>query len=111
MQGKFTIGTRSVKLTSEEIAAIITAVVYAYEGKLPSLLPISTGTAAAKLRLLVQDKVEVEEPGPPHRACQDCGKTGPMVMDTFCPYAQDIHDKEVQVFLCPKCYEERARDI
>jgi len=43
--------------------------------------------------------------------CEDCGKVGPDVVKTICPYMADVENIEVPAILCPHCEEERARDI
>jgi len=43
--------------------------------------------------------------------CEDCGIVSVEVRRIICPYAQEIHEKEVWVNLCPACERERARDI
>lgn len=42
--------------------------------------------------------------------CDDCGTTKD-VMDTFCPYAQDVNNTDVPALLCPECYRQRCLDI
>ena len=42
--------------------------------------------------------------------CEDCGTTE-NVSITICPFAKEIHNKEVSVALCDKCYQERVWDI
>jgi hypothetical protein len=43
--------------------------------------------------------------------CEDCGVQNETVKDGVCPYAQDIHYKDVECTLCPHCYHERCMDI
>lgn len=43
--------------------------------------------------------------------CDDCGKEKEDVKHTICPFAYEIHDKEVDVTLCDECKGERAMDI
>jgi hypothetical protein len=43
--------------------------------------------------------------------CDDCEKEDETVQDTFCPFAADINNEEVQANLCPDCYHERCMDI
>tara|TARA_R110000851_G_scaffold332834_2_gene510116 strand:- start:11 stop:151 length:141 start_codon:yes stop_codon:yes gene_type:complete len=43
--------------------------------------------------------------------CDDCGKTNRTVEKTTCPYASEIQEEEVEVYLCNDCYLERAGDI
>lgn len=43
--------------------------------------------------------------------CDDCGRTGPDVDATICPYALDIHGTEVEAQLCNECHHERCMDI
>lgn len=42
--------------------------------------------------------------------CDDCG-TDEDVYETTCPFASEIHDKEVECDLCSSCERERAMDI
>lgn len=42
--------------------------------------------------------------------CEDCGTTD-NVTETVCPFAQDVHNKEIPAVLCDKCCSERAADI
>jgi DNA (cytosine-5)-methyltransferase 1 len=41
--------------------------------------------------------------------CDDCGNIG--ATDGICPYAQDIHEEEIECCLCVNCYSDRAGDI
>lgn len=43
--------------------------------------------------------------------CDDCGKSGPDVRETICPYTADVYNKEVECVLCTACAQERANDI
>lgn len=43
--------------------------------------------------------------------CEDCGVEGPTVKKTFCPYAEDVHGKKIEVVLCDDCYTQRVQDI
>lgn len=43
--------------------------------------------------------------------CEDCGCSDETVVETICPYAQDIDGQEVEVTLCTSCHNERAADI
>ena len=43
--------------------------------------------------------------------CDDCGKSGPDVVETICPYSADVYNEEVECALCPDCARERANDI
>lgn len=43
--------------------------------------------------------------------CQDCGKKDETVIETFCPYARDVNDEDVEITVCEDCYGERAADI
>jgi len=43
--------------------------------------------------------------------CDDCGKGGDDVFETFCPYAQDIHATDEACVLCSHCEHERAMEI
>lgn len=41
----------------------------------------------------------------------DCGEEKDDVIKCLCPYAQDIDDKDVDCFLCPSCFRNRADEI
>ena len=41
--------------------------------------------------------------------CEDCGEEG--AIKGICPYAEEIHDQEVEVCLCQECYYQRSMDI
>lgn len=43
--------------------------------------------------------------------CQDCEQIKPDVSTRLCPFAQDVHNKEVQITVCDDCCHERAMDI
>jgi hypothetical protein len=43
--------------------------------------------------------------------CDDCGKTCDDVVETLCPYAEEINGTEVECKLCPDCYHERCMEI
>jgi hypothetical protein len=43
--------------------------------------------------------------------CDDCGKKGPDVQRTMCPYASEINNEEIECDLCEDCYYERCMDI
>ena len=43
--------------------------------------------------------------------CEDCGKDKDDVEETFCPFAQEIWDEDVEIVVCGDCYKERAMDI
>lgn len=43
--------------------------------------------------------------------CDDCGLASDTVEKTICPYADDVHNVEQEVILCPSCYSERIADI
>lgn len=43
--------------------------------------------------------------------CEDCGVQNETVITTICPYAQEITDEEIEVDLCPDCYDERCMYI
>jgi hypothetical protein len=43
--------------------------------------------------------------------CQDCGATDNTVKEGFCPFASDVHNRDVPVVLCRGCFRERAYDI
>lgn len=42
--------------------------------------------------------------------CQDCG-TGREVVETTCPYADDVLDEKIDIVVCLGCLHERAMDI
>jgi hypothetical protein len=46
--------------------------------------------------------------------CQDCGVSSEVdttVGDTTCPFASEIHNEEVEIVVCDKCYQQRLYDI
>ena len=43
--------------------------------------------------------------------CEDCGCTDDTVIETICPYQQDINNEEVPATLCDNCHYERCQDI
>jgi hypothetical protein len=43
--------------------------------------------------------------------CERCGKTGPDVKETICPYDKEINDTETPATLCDDCYQESVDDI
>lgn len=43
--------------------------------------------------------------------CNDCDKDDDTVVEVFCPFAEDVHGKQIEVILCPNCYHERCMDI
>lgn len=43
--------------------------------------------------------------------CEDCHKKSVDVVETFCPYLEDVCGEEVLANLCTACYNERAADI
>ena len=43
--------------------------------------------------------------------CDDCGKEKEDVVQTTCPYAEDIHEETVDCTLCSDCYHERCMEI
>jgi hypothetical protein len=43
--------------------------------------------------------------------CDDCGKSGPDVHETICPYSKEIYDEIVDCALCDDCETQRALDI
>jgi hypothetical protein len=60
----------------------------------------------------VVDSLEVHL-SPEERAsqCQDCKRTDVIVEKTICPFMDEIHGKEVTVYLCESCYHERCMEI
>lgn len=45
------------------------------------------------------------------KKCDDCGKCKKDVVDTVCPFAEEINNSEVKCTLCDDCYHERSMDI
>ena len=45
----------------------------------------------------------------PKGKCDDCGAPGAEY--TTCPYAEEINDEEIWLWLCDDCYQERCDDI
>lgn len=47
--------------------------------------------------------------------CEDCGiyasDTEDEVKNTTCPYAEEIHGRQVPITVCDSCYRERSYDI
>lgn len=43
--------------------------------------------------------------------CDDCGKSGPDVHETICPFSKEIYDEIVDCALCDDCETQRALDI
>lgn len=43
--------------------------------------------------------------------CQDCGVEDETVEQTFCPFAEEIDNKKIEIVVCRKCYQERGWDI
>lgn len=43
--------------------------------------------------------------------CDGCGEQSADVSETLCPYAQDVHNTEIEATLCSKCYTQRCEDI
>lgn len=41
--------------------------------------------------------------------CQDCGTTEG-VERTLCPYADEIHNQQIKIKVCKRCYRERYMD-
>jgi hypothetical protein len=68
----------------------------------------------------IQDKVLADVPGLhekvetceliPKLKCEDCGTEEDVLSDP-CPYAEEIHNDDTSVDLCPECREQRAQDI
>jgi len=42
--------------------------------------------------------------------CQQCGTTE-NVKRQLCPYEQDVHNRKVQVVVCPNCLQNSLDDI
>lgn len=43
--------------------------------------------------------------------CEDCGVKSADVELTICPFEQDVHNNEVEVVLCPACYNVRLMEV
>lgn len=43
--------------------------------------------------------------------CEVCSEAKDDVIETICPYSQDVHNEEVAVTICTDCYNERCMDI
>lgn len=43
--------------------------------------------------------------------CEDCGIENETVSTTTCPFAADVHGKEVVITVCDECYHQRCLDI
>jgi hypothetical protein len=43
--------------------------------------------------------------------CDDCKKTKEDVVETTCPYAEEINGSISECKLCDDCYHERCMDI
>jgi hypothetical protein len=43
-------------------------------------------------------------------ACDDCGTTDGVTY-TLCPYAMEIYNEEIPLYLCENCYQIRCEDI
>ena len=48
-------------------------------------------------------------------SCEDCGirsdETKDEILKTNCPYADEIHGRQVPITVCESCYRERSWDI
>ena len=42
--------------------------------------------------------------------CQQCG-TVKNVSRQLCPYEQDVHNRDVEIVVCPKCLQDILNDI
>ena len=62
------------------------------------------------LRKLIESQ-QVAQATPAKLTCQDCGSTDTDVSEGFCPFAEEIHNRQVPVVLCKGCYHERMMDI
>lgn len=58
-----------------------------------------------------EQEQEQENPNPTWLVCDDCHKAKPDVVETNCPYQEDINGKIVPCVLCKECYHVRADDI
>lgn len=45
------------------------------------------------------------------KKCKDCGTIKDDVRIRDCPYAEEIHDMILKVYICDNCFHERAMDI
>lgn len=52
-----------------------------------------------------------EAPNPDWLVCDDCGRQGPDVRETICPYCEEIYGEIVECRLCGDCYRDRRDDI
>lgn len=43
--------------------------------------------------------------------CDDCDKDKDDVVNTTCPYSEEINDEIIECTLCDDCYHERCMDI
>lgn len=43
--------------------------------------------------------------------CDDCGKVGEDVEETYCPYTEEIYDRKEEATLCKNCYQERCYEV
>lgn len=43
--------------------------------------------------------------------CEDCGVVSYDVEEVICPYNEDVHGIEIEVFLCNTCYNDRQQEI
>ena len=43
--------------------------------------------------------------------CEDCKKVRPDARMQLCPFASEIRQEELEVFICDYCYRQRAQEI
>ena len=43
--------------------------------------------------------------------CQDCHEKKDDVFITFCPYAQELFENEIEIQVCESCHYDRVRSI
>ena len=47
----------------------------------------------------------------PYLVCDSCGKRNKTVTECADPYAREINDEIIEMYLCDDCYADRAADI
>jgi hypothetical protein len=43
--------------------------------------------------------------------CDDCQEIKPDVHRTLCPYAYEINEEKITIYVCDDCYTQRQEDI
>jgi len=46
-----------------------------------------------------------------YKQCQVCDQRSEDVVDTFCPYDQEIHEINTPITVCRDCYDEISMEI